>query len=208
MDKEQFILDRNIGKLDQIWERYFDETHPKHQQVVNRFNWIMDRVHGPKVIDIGCSNGLGVFLSSKINSVEEIYGIDICEKIIEMAKINNCNSNKKIIIKIGMAEELGFENSFFDCIIMGETLEHVFNDKDAISEAYRVLKNKGTIIVTVPEGGKISKNHLRVYSEQLIVDLLTTTKFKIIEINKMLSGHNGSPYWILIKAIKNELFIS
>jgi ubiquinone/menaquinone biosynthesis C-methylase UbiE len=111
-------------------------------------------------------------------------------------------SNKKIIIKTGMAEELEFENSFFDCIIMGETLEHVFNDKDAISEAYRVLKDKGTIIVTIPEGGRISRNHLRIYSEQSIIDLLTIVKFKIIEIYKMLSGHGSSSYWILIKAIK------
>jgi len=202
MDKEKFILDRNTGVLDQIWERYFDKTHPKHQQVVNRFNWIIDRVHGPRVIDIGCSNGLGIFLFSKINDVEEIYGIDICEKIIEMAKVNNCNSNKKIVIKTGMAEKLEFENSFFDCIIMGETLEHVFNDIDSIYEAYRVLKNKGTIIITIPEGGRISRNHLRVYSEQSIVDLLTITKFKIIEIHRMLSGHGSSSYWILIKAIK------
>jgi len=202
MDKEKFILDRNTGNLDQIWERYFDKTHPKHQQVVDRFNWIIDRVHGPRVIDIGCSNGLGIFLSSKINDVEEIYGIDICEKIIEMAKINNCHSNKKIVIKIGMAEELEFDNNFFDCVIIGETLEHVFNDKDAISEAYRVLKNKGTIIVTVPENGRISRNHLRVYSEQSIIDLLIITKFRIIEIHRMLSGHSGSPYWILIRATK------
>jgi len=202
MDKEKFILDRNTGNLDQIWERYFDKTHPKHQQVVDRFNWIIDRVHGPRVIDIGCSNGLGIFLSSKINDVEEIYGIDICEKIIEMAKINNCHSNKKIIIKTGMAEELEFENSFFDCIIMGETLEHVFNDKDAIFEAYRILKNKGTIIITVPEDGRISRNHLRIYSEQSIINLLIMTKFKIIETYRMLSGHIGSPYWILIRATK------
>ena len=43
-----------------------------------------------------------------------------------------------------------FNDSSYDLIIMLEVLEHTINPKKAINECYRVLKNKGELILSTP----------------------------------------------------------
>ena len=43
------------------WERYFDPKHPSHQYQVTRHEWFIDRVHGPKLLDVGCLGGLALY---------------------------------------------------------------------------------------------------------------------------------------------------
>jgi len=46
--------------------------------------------------------------------------------------------------------DISFEKGSFDCILCSEVLEHVADDAKAISELRRVLKAKGTLVITVP----------------------------------------------------------
>jgi SAM-dependent methyltransferase len=46
--------------------------------------------------------------------------------------------------------DMSFEKGSFDCILCSEVLEHVADDAKAISELRRVLKAKGTLVITVP----------------------------------------------------------
>ena len=46
--------------------------------------------------------------------------------------------------------EIPFENNYFDYILCNHVLEHIPNDKVAMSELYRVLKPKGIGIFQVP----------------------------------------------------------
>ena len=50
--------------------------------------------------------------------------------------------------------DINFEDNFFDVIICNHVLEHVKDDRKAMSELFRVLKPKGFAILQVP----ISKN--------------------------------------------------
>ncbi len=188
-----------LNKLDEAWERYFDKRHPKHKYIVKRFNWIIDRVCGERLLDVGCSNGLGSYLASF--KIKKVYGIDICEEIIAKAKVNN-KERDNVILSIGDAENLLFNDNYFDCIIMGEVLEHVNDDRKAISEAYRVLRDEGTIIITIPEGGGLSVNHLREYNKQSISDLLSN--FKIEEIGRIKTSKKDTGIIIKAKKIINN----
>lgn len=197
MNEKNFILERNNGSIknDTIWERYFDKTHPKNNQTVERITWIIEQIRGTKLLDIGCSNGLGMFLASKNKKIEILCGIDVNKKAIDKAKKNNENIKKSIFLECGLAEKLPFKNSFFDCIIMGEVLEHVMSETDVISEAYRVLKMGGIIIITVPNGGHISKDHLRIFTKETINKLILNAGFNLLKIITLYD-------WILLKATK------
>ncbi len=46
--------------------------------------------------------------------------------------------------------ELEFEDESFDCVISAETLEHDDAPWKTAAEIYRVLKDKGVLLVTVP----------------------------------------------------------
>lgn len=49
------------------------------------------------------------------------------------------------------ATNMSFKNDSFDCIYASHILEHIIEDKKAMSEMYRVLKKNGTLITMVPQ---------------------------------------------------------
>jgi SAM-dependent methyltransferase len=51
---------------------------------------------------------------------------------------------------IGSAESLPFEAHSFDAVISTQVLEHVPDPRGALLEAVRVLRPRGTLVVTVP----------------------------------------------------------
>ena len=81
---------------------------------------------------------------------------------------------------VGNAEDQWpFHNESFDLVIMGEILEHLIKDHIALSEARRVLKLRGKIIVTVPLFHDEPEYHIRVHSPKSIQRLLVNTGFKV-----------------------------
>jgi SAM-dependent methyltransferase len=51
------------------------------------------------------------------------------------------------------------KDNSFDCIIALDVLEHVVNYKNALSEVYRVLKNNGCCIFTVPQKDNLKETY-------------------------------------------------
>lgn len=51
---------------------------------------------------------------------------------------------------MGTATELPFDSGSFDTVLMLQTLEHVEEPLVALSEAYRVLRPNGLLVVTTP----------------------------------------------------------
>jgi SAM-dependent methyltransferase len=59
-------------------------------------------------------------------------------------------SDKNRVDVICLASELKFEDKKFDTIITTQVLEHVYEQREMMKEAYRVLRHGGAIILTVP----------------------------------------------------------
>lgn len=101
----------------------------------------------------------------------DVWGMDLME-------YPNMNQTK-----IGNAEELWpFEDKEFDIIILGEILEHLSKDYQALEEAKRVLKDDGKLVVTVPFYDSNDNYHIRMYDKKTIVHTLNISGFKPIEI--------------------------
>lgn len=183
------------------WERYFDSKHPKHKYQVARHDWFMQRLHGERLLDVGCSGGLALFLAEKKHDIKELHGVDICKDTVELAKKRlSWNTSKLVVIHVGRAEAIPEKDEYFDCVICGETLEHV-NDSDlAVSEMSRVIKKGGTLLVSVPRGGHLSKEHIRLFTKESLRKLIIGASFTIVEEGEMKASVNG--YYLLLRAIK------
>lgn len=72
-----------------------------------------------------------------------------------------------------------FESQSFDVIVMGEILEHLQWDMQALKEARRVLKPSGILIVTVPFLASKPDYHVRLHDPRSIKRLLAINQFKI-----------------------------
>ncbi|RJR26823.1 class I SAM-dependent methyltransferase [candidate division WWE3 bacterium] len=103
------------------------------------------------LLDIGC--GFGEFGGVFFNTNVEV-GIDISQRDLDIAK------GKKLFDKLILADatNLPFEDGTFASCISISTLEHIKDSKKVICEAYRVLRDGGKFIFTVPTSD--INNHL------------------------------------------------
>lgn len=97
-----------------------------------------------KILDIGCSSGILIKSLNK-RDFYNIYGIDISEEAIKI-----CENKKIKNISLMKGEKLDFKNEEFDIIIASDVLEHIKDEKGAIKEWRRVLKEGGVLIIFAP----------------------------------------------------------
>jgi ubiquinone/menaquinone biosynthesis C-methylase UbiE len=187
MNKQDFINQFKSGEMrqDEGVLRYFDEAHPKHSIIKYRFSWIVPKITGKRVLEIGVGDGLGILLYSQLKKVDEIYAIDVDPVALERTKKNlldGLGNADNIHLFEMMAEDMTFEDDYFDCVSLCETLEHVYDDVEALKQVYRVLKPGGRLVMTVPHGGKISKMHVRVFDEKYIRKVLKDFKIESLDM--------------------------
>lgn len=100
------------------------------------------------VLEVGC--GPGYVLATVPR--EKVYGIDLSEHLVEMARQR---LGERAEIRLGSAEALPYEDGRFDAVFCTEVLEHTLEPRTAVAECLRVLKPGGTLILTVPNDGLI-----------------------------------------------------
>jgi SAM-dependent methyltransferase len=57
------------------------------------------------------------------------------------------NENKELVLVKGLGEFLPFKNESFDTVMFNTSLDHILDANQAISEAYRVLKSDGILLI-------------------------------------------------------------
>ncbi len=97
------------------------------------------------VLEIGCGNGIGTRLIKKYFSPLKIYAIDLDQRMIDIAKLNNADDST--ILELGDATELRFRDEQFDAVFDFGVIHHIPNWEDCIGELRRVLKIGGELIV-------------------------------------------------------------
>ncbi len=114
----------------------------------------VNKLLGPEkedhVLEVGC--GAGNVIQN--TDVENLYGIDISEKMIHRIKERFRHKNVKLIR--ANAEKLPLKNNQLDKIICSELIEHVYNPSKTMSEMIRVLKPNGILIITIPNERRIN----------------------------------------------------
>jgi 2-polyprenyl-6-hydroxyphenyl methylase/3-demethylubiquinone-9 3-methyltransferase len=170
-------------KKEGTFGRYHDPDHPRYERYHKRFPLILSEVVGPKILDAGCGTGLTCFLTSQRDDIEEIHGVDLQESVLAEAK-NNVKSNK-VIFHHGFVEDMNFEDNYFNTVVLGETIEHVTSVYETLSEAHRVLKPGGRVVITCPYRGQTSQLHVRSVTRKFlkkrVEKYFKIEKFEVIE---------------------------
>lgn len=93
--------------------------------------------------------------------------------------------DRQIIQKIGFAENLPIESESIDVVMSNQVLEHVIDERKAVSESFRVLKKGGYFVGSVPH---ISPIHLEPYDYRRLTyyglkKLLEDNGFDVVDID-------------------------
>lgn len=123
-----------------------------------------------------------------LNKFGENYIIDINKSALSL--INNKLYKDK---KIADACNIPYKNSFFDVAVCFDVFEHIQDDKKAAGEIYRVLKEGGILIFSVPAFQFLFSSHdkfmghYRRYNVRNIKKLLSEFRnLKILSWNSLL----------------------
>lgn len=100
---------------------------------------------GDFFLDAGCGNGKFMKLISKNFPNLTLKGIDYSKKEVLEAKKKGLN------VKQGDLEQgINFKKNSFDIVFSGEIIEHLYDPDFLLSEANRVLKKDGFLVLTTP----------------------------------------------------------
>lgn len=112
-----------------------------------------------RFLDIGCATGF--FLSGiQKNCSWELYGLETGREAAAYAK-----NRLGIDIRDVPLENAGYETDFFDYIHLNNVLEHTTDPFAVLTEAGRILKKGGRLVVAVPNGLVDRRGYLNVLNK-------------------------------------------
>jgi SAM-dependent methyltransferase len=121
-----------------------------------RITWLLDRVRGSRILDVGYARKQDVLLRGfrERNRQAAVVGIDLDAEAVLATRDQHT--------LVGDASRLPFRDNEFDAVVAGELLEHVWDGFVLLHELVRVSRPGGAVYVTTPSPFSLN-NWLRHY---------------------------------------------
>ncbi|MGD6894538.1 methyltransferase domain-containing protein [Bacillus infantis] len=149
--------------LDKIAQAYHGDLGPlMAQKTRDRVQWIIKNTAGGRILDIGCSQGLIPILLAKEG--HQVTGVDVSAEAIGYAKKLLKQENPAIQRKVSFLHEDFLQGKYdgkYDCILLTEVLEHLYDSHEFLKKARSLLQPEGQILITVPFGINDFPDHKR-----------------------------------------------
>lgn len=101
------------------------------------------------LIDIGAGSGYVAIEMAKLGM--KVIALDLSDKAIaNLRKYKKELNLKNLTLIKSLAEKISLPDKSIDYLVANAILEHIPNEKKAISEWKRILKPKGRMFITVP----------------------------------------------------------
>ena len=168
---------------------------------------------GDRIIDIGCGEGsLGVQIHDRYR---EVYGIDISEEAVRIAKQNGIIASR---VNLNV-ENAPFSDSFFDAAVTLDVIEHVFDPIRFVREIHRVLAPGGYVVISTPNIRKVQRiltlikgrfphtsydpvgfdgGHLHYFTSQDLKDMLTANGFTVEMVDGICGDRRSWKYKLVV----------
>jgi ubiquinone/menaquinone biosynthesis C-methylase UbiE len=150
---------------------------------------------GMKGADFGCGSGyFTALLAEEVGAEGKIYAIDVDEEAIKEAQefISQFGLRNVKFLHQDLETTSGLEDNSLDFVFISQVLYQSDEPQKIISEAKRVLKDGGFLIILEPQRENPLFAGQRIYNIEEIVNILEKESFKIGEINQT------SYYYLLI----------
>lgn len=97
------------------------------------------------ILELGCGNGTGTRLIKRFFHPKHLYGIDIEQARVDLAKQKV--RDKSITFEVADVVKLPYKSESIDVVLDFSVLYHIKNWKEALQEIKRVLKPGGQFVL-------------------------------------------------------------
>jgi ubiquinone/menaquinone biosynthesis C-methylase UbiE len=128
----------------------FTEAEDSFSKLIERpaVDQLLGDLAGLRLLDLGC--GSGVHSLRFAQSGADVVGVDISEKMIELARRAASDRGTRATFQVSdISMGLPFNDEEFDVVFTSTALHYVRDLPSAFAEAARVLKPEGRIVVSV-----------------------------------------------------------
>ena len=164
-----------------------------------------DRPPG-RILDIGCGNG--ELLHTLVDQGWEAYGVDLSAAACELA------ATQGLSVHCGTLTSASFPAEFFDVVMAWHVLEHLPDPRAELSEARRVLRGNGLLVVEVPNYDSLTSRicgkrwwgldvprHLEHFNRATLERLLEESGFTPLYVK----NHHSTDFSIAFHSFLNRL---
>jgi ubiquinone/menaquinone biosynthesis C-methylase UbiE len=144
-----------LSFYDALWE---DAPDPLPGfDVEARRAFLLDHLHGAeRVLDLGCGEG-DLAAAAAQAGARDVLGVDVAAEAVRRARARHPELRFERV-----ADALPAPDAYFDLVWCSEVLEHVLDTAAVLSEARRVLRTGGLMLVTTPAHGRLRRLALAV----------------------------------------------
>ena len=168
----------------------------------HRYAVVRDVVKGKAVLDVACGEGYGSVLMADV--AHTVVGVDISDEAVHHASSLYDKQNLKFVQ--ASVINLEFPDDSFDVVVSFETIEHLAEQVEMLSEIRRVLRPNGVLIISSPnrpiyseESGEHNEFHVKELDFQEF-DTLLRSLFPKVEyfgqrllMSSVIQQLNGAP---------------
>jgi 2-polyprenyl-3-methyl-5-hydroxy-6-metoxy-1,4-benzoquinol methylase len=198
-----------------LWQGLPEGLEPSDFGLRRRFLLAHVRA-GERVLDVGC--GEGCFSAALQGAGARVVGVDVAEEPLRRARARHPQLDVRLIDGDGPWE---LQDASFDVVWAGEVLEHVLDTAAFLSEARRVLRSGGSLLVSTPDHRRTSLlalalsrrafaahfdplgDHVRFYSRQTLSELIEQFGFESVRATRA-RARPGSSRVLLAHAIRSR----
>jgi len=100
---------------------------------------------GQSVLDVGCGTGSLTLTAKAVAGAGDVHGIDPAPEMIEVSRRKAARKRVEIDFRVGVIEQLPFDDGAFDVVLSSLMLHHLPDDlkRRGLAEVARVLKPGG-----------------------------------------------------------------
>jgi ubiquinone/menaquinone biosynthesis C-methylase UbiE len=153
----------------QMHDRLIDRLTPYHTDVYQ-----YEQYRGKRVLEVGC--GMGAHAWRFARYAQEFYALDLSPGSIKLARKRfSLYELKESNLIVGDAENLPFQNDYFDYVISNGVIHHSPNTQKAIDEIYRVLKEGGKTTIMI-----YNKNSFFYWFDLMLIGQMKYSLIKLV----------------------------
>ncbi|MFP3185895.1 MAG: glycosyltransferase [Paraburkholderia sp.] len=113
----------------------------------HRYAWASQSLAGLDVLDVACGEGYGSAIIAR--TAKTVTGVDISSDAVAHATEQYSTVGNLAFLN-GSASDLPLPDASFDAVVSFETIEHLLEQEEMLSEIHRVLRPGGFLLLSSP----------------------------------------------------------